>query len=523
MIFLYYLITAPMVSADKDGAEFVLALYYGGVPHPTGYPLYILFGSPIVHLLTAFGTTPAYAAHVWSAIGGGFAVVTVGFLGLSLCQMAQIRERATRLATACSTMLLFGCNPMVHMEATLAEVYSWHLAWVGLSTTLWIAIIWFLNSTGSAGAQDPRLKVLAIFWGITCGVGGAHHVTALLVAAPYSVAIAWVLWKQGRLSPALFGCVAAGVAIPLSSYLWILWRASFPARFHWPTLVPGWRSFYEHITAALYRGLYVGNFEPSIIHRRFLMEYIYPYILAGIGGLAWLGHKLPPGFQRTVFTGLTATLVLNLAYNFNYGVPDPTPYFLGCLFILKPVLVVAFVRACGLLGGKARRIAIIVGLLIAGVIMPAWWHRVNGSRSQFFENVDQDLRGLWMRIPEGPVMVFWPDDMIHKLMEYQSIGGEKPQAQLIHTRMLANPAPRSQFIAKYGFDPIQLPPQAGEPDWKLSESAVIGETADPEARKLGLIHANVNARTTVPVVLFDPGKGSVRLLRKLETGGMNKD
>jgi hypothetical protein len=522
-IFLYYLITAPWVSADKDAAEFVLALNYGGVPHPTGYPLYILAGSPIVHLLTALGATPAYAAHVWSALGGWIAVVLVGLLSLSLCHMAEIRDRSTRLATTSAIMLLFGCNPMVHMEATLAEVYSWHLAWVGWTTVFWIAIIWFLHSPHSNGEEAPRLKLLAFIWGISCGIGGAHHVTALFVAAPYSIAIARVLYRRGQLTLALIGCVAAGVAIPLSSYFWIMWRATFPARFHWATLVPGWASWWEHITASLYRGLYVGKFEPSIVHRQFLMEYIYPYLIAGVAALAWFIYRSRPGTERTILVGLAAVLVLNLTYNFNYGVPDPTPYFLGCLLIVTPILVVAYVRVCDLVQGKVRLISVMVGLLIAGMAMPIWWHRVNGTRSEFFENVDRDLRALWMRIPEGPVIVFWPDDMVHKLMEYQLIGGEKIGANVIHTRMLANPAPRNKFVAQYGFDPIQLPPQASQPGWSVSDSAVIGDVADPEARKLGVVHANVNARTTVPVVMFDPGKGSVRMLKKPDIVVPNTD
>src|SRR6516162_1282939 len=64
---------APPVSGPKDAAEFTLVLAFGGVAHPTGYPLYVLLGHPFVQALHAAGASWAYAANAWSAVGGGVA------------------------------------------------------------------------------------------------------------------------------------------------------------------------------------------------------------------------------------------------------------------------------------------------------------------------------------------------------------------------------------------------------------------------------------------------------------------
>ncbi|MGC8878576.1 MAG: protein O-mannosyl-transferase family, partial [Anaerolineae bacterium] len=54
LAFIVYLITlAPSITWCNDGADggdLITATVTGGVPHPSGYPTYLLLGSLFVHL-----------------------------------------------------------------------------------------------------------------------------------------------------------------------------------------------------------------------------------------------------------------------------------------------------------------------------------------------------------------------------------------------------------------------------------------------------------------------------------------
>ncbi|TMQ53662.1 MAG: DUF2723 domain-containing protein [Candidatus Eisenbacteria bacterium] len=65
--FAIYLLLAPAVPGDKDSGEFTLVLATNGVAHPTGYPLFTIFGHGFVRIAHALGASWAYAANAWSA------------------------------------------------------------------------------------------------------------------------------------------------------------------------------------------------------------------------------------------------------------------------------------------------------------------------------------------------------------------------------------------------------------------------------------------------------------------------
>src|SRR5579875_3778707 len=75
----YGLTRAPSVvwtSGVSDSAELSAAAYVLGIPHPTGYPLYMLLGWPISHL-TVLGE-PAQALTWLSVLCGAAAATLAG-------------------------------------------------------------------------------------------------------------------------------------------------------------------------------------------------------------------------------------------------------------------------------------------------------------------------------------------------------------------------------------------------------------------------------------------------------------
>jgi hypothetical protein len=77
---LAYLWLAPHVAGDGDSSELTIALVRNGVPHPTGYPLWVLLGHAFVATLHRLGVSWDYAANAWSALGGSAAIALMFFL-----------------------------------------------------------------------------------------------------------------------------------------------------------------------------------------------------------------------------------------------------------------------------------------------------------------------------------------------------------------------------------------------------------------------------------------------------------
>src|SRR5262249_55005989 len=124
---LVYLVITPHVSGDKDASEFTLVLATLGAAHPTGYPLYTLLGSLFVHIVHALGATWSFAANSWSAVGGAF---SIGFFHALIVRLLPpgTNPGARRWIPLIAIAILF-LNPIWTVETTLAEVYSWHVAW----------------------------------------------------------------------------------------------------------------------------------------------------------------------------------------------------------------------------------------------------------------------------------------------------------------------------------------------------------------------------------------------------------
>lgn len=485
-----YLAQAPPVSGDKDGSEFTLVLSLGGVAHPTGYPLYSLFGHFFTVALHELGAGWPFAANAWSAVGGAFAVLFLGALGLRLS--ASGSARGARWLFALLPLVPFALNPVWTYETALAEVYSWHVAWVGACA---LAFATLVDEVGSARAWSRRRGLaVAAAWGALCGVGGAHHATALFVAAPLSVGLLVAARRKRRAGALEAVVVVASAALPLTSYLYVAWRAFHPAAWQWPTLAPSWPGVWEHVTGGPYRH-FLGSFAPAVEQSSLLARYVYPVLAPALAGtLAALGLSSRP--DRTLLWPLAAAAALCTLYAFSYGVPDPTSYFLAPM---------ALSLACtGALLSRLDRVvrlgapAAAAGCLAAAALAVAWTG-TGIERRMVLARFDERVRAMWADVRFEEALVLWPNDMVTRLVEYQLLGGGKEGIDAINPALLTHPFVRERFRARHGFDPL--------------EGVDLSLADRPEEFSAALARA-LNDRCPLPVILFDPRTESVRMLRK---------
>jgi hypothetical protein len=396
-------------------------------------------------------------------------------------------------------------------ETTLAEVYSWHLAWVCAAC---FCAAWILRSVqaGEGSADERTWLKRAGVWGMVCGLGAAHHLTSFLVSAPLTVTICVALAHKRQLTLRRVGLAAVLFIACLGVYSFVAWRAFSPALWQWPALAPTWTGVREHVLAAQYTR-FLGVFRPSDVQADLLRSYLYPWIFPAIGLLLVAAILPATAWQRTTLRSFAVTALIGIGYAFNYGVPDPSSYFLAPLAIACAGLVpcgMGLIAWRGALRPITAALAILLMLVACGAGLR--WIQVAADRKVTLERFDQEMEAMWQTVPYDSAFVLWGSDMHTRLVEYQLLRGQKRGIRVINPGLLGQAYPRERFTAEFGFDPV---PEVG------SEFGVLtGVRTDEVERFTGEMAHHLNLKSSLPVIVFDPIRKSVRLLRKEDHGGV---
>jgi tetratricopeptide (TPR) repeat protein len=203
-VFVVYALGACRTIYVGDSGELVTAVAVLGIPHPSGYPLYVMLGK-LWTLFVPFGSI-AFRMSLFSAL---CAAAACGLL-YRIC-------RETRLPIAASVLsaLLFAWCPSFWAEANVQRVYALGALFVAWTTLL--AVRWHASADDEDAARAPRLFAGTLF---VAGLGATNH-TFMAVWAVAFLAFAAIT------HPALFRrarpLVAGGLAFAagLLPYLYL--------------------------------------------------------------------------------------------------------------------------------------------------------------------------------------------------------------------------------------------------------------------------------------------------------------
>ncbi|MBM3298109.1 MAG: DUF2723 domain-containing protein, partial [Candidatus Aminicenantes bacterium] len=187
---IYGLTLLPGIGPTGDNIKFQYVGRVLGVPHATGYPLYLVLN----HLFTAPPLkSVAFRANLMSAV---FAVLTLVFLFLALSRLTA------NAAAAFVASSFFGLTATFWSQAVVAEVYT--LTAFFLALILWSLLEW--RATG----RDGYFLVFLCAYGLSLG----NHLT---VVACLPAALVFVLLVAPgtfrRLKFWLFGLAALVVGV----------------------------------------------------------------------------------------------------------------------------------------------------------------------------------------------------------------------------------------------------------------------------------------------------------------------
>jgi Protein of unknown function (DUF2723) len=493
LAWLAYLAMTPAVSGDKDGSEFTLVLATLGAAHPTGYPLYTIAGHGFVLLAHALGASWPFAANAFSALGGA---VAVGLLHALSSRLLRSSGAGARDAAALALLpaVAFGLNPVWTMETTLAEVYSWHVAWVmGMA----LFACWAMQALAPSNPQAPISRIAALA-GLLVGLGLTHHMTSVFISFPLGLALLLALARRGALGIGVLAIGLGGFAIGVSNVAYLFWRASHPGLVQWPMLEPD--TIWQHLLGAQYRA-YLGRFAPNEIHRTFLARHIYPWLAPALLALLAAPFTRWAAVPRGWRIAAAAAATLQTAYVFSYGVPDPSAYFLPVLALGLAALPAWLAEAVPTVRRRGTWIAGIAALVLA--VMSTVWVRRGLDRAETYQRFDAFIHRMWTSVPFEEGFVIFGDDMVHRLWEYQLLRDEKPRVIALNPALLSYPRFHAEFLARHGFDPLAglppLPPAVDEASTRALFDAIT---------------RRINHASPLPVVVFDRTGPSSRLLDK---------
>lgn len=403
-LLVYLLTLAPdltWANHSADGGELITAAVTLGVPHPPGYPTYVLLG----HLWSYLPFEPAaYRFNLFSA------VTMAAAAALAAAAAAHLPGDFTasrRKITAATAGLLFAFAPLVWGQAVVTEVYSLNLLAVAL-------LLWALLSGRPAW-------LAGLFLGLSLT---AHLTSALLV--PLAL---------GLVDRARWTRLAAGFLAGLTPLLALPWLAQSGSPVIWgePATLSGWQWL---VTARLY---YPNLFAPD------LAEYLYrldSWSRALAGQFTWLGLPLLAwGMgrawrqqQRRAPGLLLLTVLLYALHAFINGSQDAALFFLPAIPLLSLLLVYG-----------------LAPLGWAALILPIVLVGVNFSQ----QNLRQDatvrplVEAVWPAAPQDAILLTSGDHTTFALWYFHFVEGERPDLAIIDVDLYGFAWYRAQLGRRY--------------------------------------------------------------------------
>jgi hypothetical protein len=493
LLFLIYLSGTAHVSFGGDSGDIILAYFFGGVPHPPGYPLNTFLG----YLLTKIVPAGSFAFKA-NVISGIYMAAGAGIFSLLLYRISR-----NYLLYICAAGVL-AFLPLYWLYAHIAEVFQLTIILVLAS------VILLLDFWAKPGKRNNRKRLyFSVFF---LGLASFHHQTVLLLMPAYI----YTFVKTGIVKLAnikelfvLSGTFFAGI-VP---YVYVFWAASRKTPVNWddPSNFAG---FARLITRADY-GTFTAApdliaFSPAA--RLVQVLWYFKVVLADFGyfglGLVILGGAWLFVRERRLFWFFLLCAVFTGPFFLAYASFPPLNSLLAGIserFLLTNYVFLAVFLFFGMLATveklkdfakkrRVRRLRLLV-LLITGVwfIFPFYMflankHKTDLSQSRLGDFLGRDvLLAAW---PSGIVLVQGDTLTFNTLYTYY-VDGVNPEAIVLMTGRLNHRTYREQVKNYY--------PGLKLPENFLSDSAVLYKDT-----VLGLIESNfesipVYSYTALPV------------------------
>lgn len=369
--FLVYLVTTPSDLTDglfgSDNGELITAAVTGGVPHPPGYPTWMLAARTFN--LLPIGETIAHRFNLFSAICMSAAML---FLFLTIQKALDNKYPIPALATVAAVAF----NLTVWSQAVITEVYALN--------SLLLASALFVLCKLEFDTASNRLVFVA---GLLTGLAATTHLTSVFLLP----LIALVLRQRLKLLP----LAGVGFAVGLLPFALLFLGGAPDSPIVWgePETLSGW---WWLVSGEIYRANVLALSAAEVLERVrpfFQLSQIEPSLLIPIGGFMGLALAFfePDHRSRLLFpTGLAAVALLYAVYALSYDTGD------WRVFLLPFNLFMALPLAYGL--SQFDNLSLLVPLLFLLVNFPI-------LRDAQANTVRPDALQLFEQAPENAILI----------------------------------------------------------------------------------------------------------------------
>ncbi len=297
----------PGVGFSGDTAKFQFLGKILGIPHPTGYPLYLVLNNLFVNVFP-FGSV-AYRANLLSAVFavGGCVVLfkLLGHLGL-------------KPLLALFTALSLGLSRILWSQAVVAEVYTLHL--LLMTSVLYALIRWHHG-------EERAFYVATGLYALSFG----NHLTSITLL-PAFVYMTLATNPRVFIQPRKILWVVTVVVIGALQYSYLFWRY-FNPEVYYAEVFDG-TNLMTYVTGGDFK-----NVMFTYTWRQLLTERL-PFVLTLLSrslplwGLAALGAVIGLKRHKHITLGVLIYLLSHTFYAMNYNIPDIAVYFIPSTLIL---------------------------------------------------------------------------------------------------------------------------------------------------------------------------------------------
>ncbi|MBK9927918.1 MAG: DUF2723 domain-containing protein [Anaerolineales bacterium] len=400
----------------SDGGDLITAAAIGGVPHPTGYPVYLI-------LARTFQAIPvgslAYRTNLLSAMCMTLASIVLYAL---VAQYLAAQGRQWPQFAGLVAGLSFGLAPLIWSQAVITEVYALH--------ALLMAVLLFLYT------QSKNMRHIYRWRGLFLGLSLGNHVTSIFLIPIFVADIVLDQSTSTRQKWTVFLNQSLWVFVSLTVYLVLPFRASSFPPVNWgnPQTFDGliWL-----VTGQLYWDQLLIPVS-SFIHRiaawtsLLLENFSLPGICLGLMGVVYF-------FQRSRFYVCTLWIAITFSlFSLQYDTVDSKMYLIPAFLCFAAWVGVGM---DGILGLVDRRliVKVVLGTVVISFMFINAIHVAPKVDASNDKRADQFVEMVFAQAPSQAILFVKGDGAVFSLWYYHYALHERPDLFVVASDLLHFP------------------------------------------------------------------------------------
>jgi hypothetical protein len=426
VLLIVYAATAPRTVVLEDDGEFITAVHFLGVPHPPGFPLFVLLAKPFTWLPVG---SIAFRVHLASSFFAASCCGLVWWVARTLLGSAGV---------ACLVALSLGFSDAFWSQALIADVYSLNAALFFLLLCLSLAYV--------HAPSTSRLGSIAL----TAGLGLSNHWPLLLLAMPGLLPILWPARASiGRDLLRRPHRVVLPLAIGLLPYAWLVVRSRAAPELGFYGSLQNWNEFWHYVSRAGYAHV---ESDPAsgpwdrvqfaaFLLRQCIAQYT-PLGAAAAGAgvvMQWRRWERSAALGLTIaFLGGTAALALMVGFPYEYFTRAVfRPYPLIAYGVLSLWLGLGLTEIGRRVGLRNRRLAPLAWLLPGLAIASLTFQRGLARNDRHADAYSSDYaRTLLATLAPDATVFSYGDVETFTVGYYHFVEGIRPDVRFLNMQGL---------------------------------------------------------------------------------------